>query len=261
MEKFVYKNNSGITALSASLKEFSYKKHSHEEYALGVTLRGTQEYHLDGCFQASHKSGVMLFNSEQAHDGRAQDYKNGLDYTMLYIKPKLLLEGLEEKEMIRFKTPVVYDQKLATSIYNLSSAILNNKEDALCNELFLNVMDNLTSKDLYSRFKKDGEFIKKAKDLMLYEIENVLNLDDICYELGISKFHFIRSFKASTGFSPYQYFLNTKVIEAKKHLEKHRDIYATIVEYGFVDLSHFNKHFKKIHGITPFEYLASLSTK
>ena len=42
MEKFIYKKSAGITALSASFTDFTYKKHSHQEYAIGVTLRGIQ---------------------------------------------------------------------------------------------------------------------------------------------------------------------------------------------------------------------------
>lgn len=97
MEKFEYKNKLGITALKASMSKFSYKKHAHEEYAVGVTLRGIQEYNLDGVLQTSYKNGVMLFNPEQIHDGNAGHYKEGLDYVMLYIKPELFLEGLEKK--------------------------------------------------------------------------------------------------------------------------------------------------------------------
>lgn len=58
-----------ILALSASMTDFTYKKHCHAEYAVGVTLRGIQQYTLDGSFQSSRKNGVMLFNPEQIHDG------------------------------------------------------------------------------------------------------------------------------------------------------------------------------------------------
>ncbi|GJM68970.1 hypothetical protein HMSSN036_11860 [Paenibacillus macerans] len=61
MDTFVYKKAAGITALSASMSEFEYVKHSHEEYAMGVTLRGVQQYNLDGSFQSSYRDGVMLF--------------------------------------------------------------------------------------------------------------------------------------------------------------------------------------------------------
>lgn len=62
LEKFIYKKRADITALSASINEFSYKKHAHEEYAIGVTIRGIQRYNLDGSLQLSYQNGVMLFN-------------------------------------------------------------------------------------------------------------------------------------------------------------------------------------------------------
>lgn len=258
MEKFVYKNIDGITALSASMKEFSYKKHSHEEYALGVTLKGIQEYHLEGCSQSSYRNGVMLFSPEQVHDGRSGRGAENLDYVMLYIKPHLFLEGIEQKEIVKFASPILYEQNLRQSILNLSYAVLNEKDEALCNELFLNVMDNFTTRDFQKIYKKDNILIQKAKEMIYCDIEHVLKLEDISNELSITKFQFIRMFKASTGMTPYQYFLNSKLIHAKKHLEKNRDLYATVVEYGFVDLSHFNKHFKNYYGLTPHEYLLSL---
>ncbi|WP_286905178.1 helix-turn-helix domain-containing protein [Clostridium sp. UBA1652] len=76
--------------------------------------------------------------------------------------------------------------------------------------------------------------------------KDVLRLDDICKELEMSKFKFIRLFKENTGISPYQYFLNYKVELSKKLIEKHRDVYSAVVECGFVDLTHLNKHFKRI---------------
>lgn len=89
--------------------------------------------------------------------------------------------------------------------------------------------------------------------------ENVLKLDDICKELNLSKFQFIRLFKAHTGISPYQYFLNCKIERAKQVIEKNKDIYATVSECGFVDLTHLNKHFKSVYGTTAFEYMSHLN--
>lgn len=54
MDKFNYKTRAGVTALSAHLSEFKYKKHYHQEYAIGVTLRGIQHYNLDESLQLSH---------------------------------------------------------------------------------------------------------------------------------------------------------------------------------------------------------------
>ena len=66
-------------------------------------------------------------------------------------------------------------------------------------------------------------------------------------------------FKINTGITPYQFFLNCKIIHAKKHLELKKDLYATVVEFAFSDLSHLNRHFKRVYGLTAYEYLQSLS--
>ncbi|RXK12321.1 AraC family transcriptional regulator [Halarcobacter mediterraneus] len=255
MAKFIYKEKLGITALKASFNKFSYKKHSHEEYTVGVTLRGTQKYSLDGSSQVSYKNGIMLFNPEQVHDGTAGNYKEGLDYVILYIKPKLFLEGLEKKELVKFSSAIIYNEKIKNDILNLSSAILHQKNEALCSELYLKFVDNFTLEELFSKYKSEDIFIKKAKEIIYYELDDVLNLEQMSKEFNLSKFQFIRMFKANTGMTPYQYFLNTKLIQVKKYLDITKDLYATVVEFGFSDLSHLNRHFKRVYGITAYEYL------
>lgn len=126
MDKFIYRKSAGITVLSASLTDFTYKKYFHQEYAIGVTLRGIQHYHLDGNLQLSYQNGVMLFNPEQAHDGMAHD-ETGLDYIMLYIDPQLLLEVSEKRDFVSFRSPIVYDLRLDQRILSLGHAILVKK--------------------------------------------------------------------------------------------------------------------------------------
>jgi len=257
MEKFVYKKAAGITALSASMTDFKYKRHAHEEFAIGVTLRGIQQYNLDGSQQLSYQNGVMLFNPEQAHDGMAHD-ESGLDYVMLYIKPELLLEAIDKKDFIRFSTPVVYNRKLEQRILSLSHAILSDQDEALCSELLLSLTESLIQTDLFTDDKKDNVLIIKAKDILQANLERVLKLDEICNELQLSKFQFIRLFKAHTGISPYQYFLNCKIERAKQLIEHSKDIYSAVAACGFVDLTHLNKHFKSVYGTTAYEYMSHI---
>jgi AraC-like DNA-binding protein len=257
MDRFIYKKSADTIVLSASKADFRYKKHSHQEYALGVTLRGIQQYNLDGSFQSSYQNGVMLFNPEQPRDGMSHD-KTGIDYVMLYIEPKLFLELLEKKDMPCFSSPIVYNKRLQQKILNLSYAILNEKDEALCNELLLSLADGFQP-NLFENYRKDNALTRKAKEIIHSTLENVLRLDDICKELNISKYQFIRMFKSTTGISPYQYFLNCKVEHAKQLIEKTKDVYLAVAECGFVDLTHLNKHFKSIYGITAYEYMSSFS--
>lgn len=258
MDKFIYKKSAGITALSASITDFKYKRHAHQEYAIGVTLRGIQHFHLDGSLQLSYQNGVMLFNPEQTHDGMAHD-ETGLDYVMLYIDPQLFLDVTGKKDIARFSTPIVYNHALEQKILNLSNAIFSEKDESLCSELLLSLMDSLFQSNISTSNRSHNDLIRKAKDMLHTNLENVLKLDEISKELNLSKFQFIRLFKAQTGITPYQYFLNCKVEYAKQLIEKNRDVYSAVAECGFVDLTHLNKHFKSVYGTTAYEYMLNLS--
>lgn len=253
MEKFIYKKSSDITALSASFTDFSYKKHCHQEYAFGVTLRGIQQYNLDGVSCSSYEQGVMLFSPEQTHDGWAHDKEKGLDYVMVYVDPKLIAD-IGKKDIVRFPTPVVYDSSLARNITNLANVILNEQDEAWSSELLLTILETVILAEYNLYVKKDNALINKAKEIIYCTTGKVLKLDEICNELSMSKFQFIRLFKANTGISPYQYFLFCKLCRVKKILATNNDVYSAVTECGFVDLSHLNRHFKKVYGVTALEF-------
>lgn len=257
MDNFIYKKSGGVTALSAKLDDFTYKKHSHHEYAIGVTLKGIQEYNLDGTLKFSHPEGVMFFNPEQTHDGKAYD-KSGLEYVMLYIEPELLLEASDMQEMFKFVNPIVYNPHIKRKVLDLTNSILAGQDETVVHELFLSLIDSISSKEISMDYHEDALPIKNAKDI-LHSIEgNSFKLEEVSSLLNLSKFQFIRKFKAQTGITPYQYFLNSKVEQARKSLDKYKDVYQTVVECGFFDLTHLNKHFKSIYGITAREYVMHL---
>ncbi|MEK3878424.1 helix-turn-helix domain-containing protein [Paenibacillus sp. FSL M7-0420] len=252
MEQFNYRKSAEILALSASMTDFTYKKHCHEEYAVGVTLRGIQQYTLDGTRQASHRNGVMLFNPEQVHDGSSYD-RAGIDYIMLYIKPDLMTEIVGQQEL-RFATPIVYDRELAHCICNLSHAVQSGADESLSSELLIQLANRLSHTEIQTARRMNNAFATKAKEMMYCSLDHVLKLDDLAREFNLSKYQFIREFKAHTGTSPYQFFLNCKVEHAKQFIEKNKDIYAAVAEFGFTDLTHLNRHFKSVYGITAHEY-------
>ncbi|WP_310829181.1 helix-turn-helix transcriptional regulator [Paenibacillus pedocola] len=257
MEQFIYKKSEDILALSASMSDFTYKKHCHEEYAVGVTLRGIQQYNLSGSFQSSYRNGVMLFNREQYHDGSAYD-RAGIDYVMLYLRPELVSEILGSKEL-RFNTPIVYDRWLARCICSLAEAVQTGQEESLCSELLLSLVERLAHTSADTAHRTDNQFVERAKEMMMGSLNQVLKLEDLSNEFGISKFQFIRGFKQHAGISPYQFFLNCKVEYAKRSIEQTKDIYAAVAECGFFDLTHLNRHFKSMFGVTAYEYMSQLN--
>lgn len=83
-EQFSYQKSAhtlGLSSFSARIKDFSYSKHAHEEFSIGVTCRGRQDFFSNGTFHKSQAGNVIFFNPEQVHDGGGKD----MEYEMLYI--------------------------------------------------------------------------------------------------------------------------------------------------------------------------------
>lgn len=102
--------------------------------------------------------------------------------------------------------------------------------------------------------------INKSLDFINDNIYNKITLDDISNYLNISKYYFCRIFKECMGITPYKYLLNKKIEKVKEDLDLNLDVdINTIVNnYNFYDVSHLNKSFSKIYGVTPLEYKKSI---
>jgi AraC-like DNA-binding protein len=83
-------------------------------------------------------------------------------------------------------------------------------------------------------------------------ITEVSNLDAIAREANLSKYHFCRMFKRYTGMSPMEFVRLIKIRKSKEFL-KRKDLTISLVAYkvGYNDLGNFERHFKKVTGITP----------
>lgn len=82
-----------------------------------------------------------------------------------------------------------------------------------------------------------------------------ITIDDICSEINVSPFHFIRSFKQKTGISPHQYLLNVRIQKAGEFLSSScYSVGETAVLCGFVSQSHFSSTFKEKTGCSPAEF-------
>jgi len=81
-------------------------------------------------------------------------------------------------------------------------------------------------------------------------------LDDLGRAVGVSRFHFSRLFRVSTGQSPMGYSLRLRIERAKEMLlQGDRKICEIAMELGFFDQSHFSRTFRRMTGVSPGEYV------
>lgn len=82
-----------------------------------------------------------------------------------------------------------------------------------------------------------------------------LTLEELARSASLSRFHFARKFRVSTGSSPMVFLLHARIERAKRMLaERRRAIVETALALGFCDQSHFTRSFKRLTGLTPREF-------
>jgi AraC family transcriptional regulator len=94
--------------------------------------------------------------------------------------------------------------------------------------------------------------------VMAHIEENIgesLTLGTLAGVACVSRFHFARMFRLSTGFSPMAYVLRRRIERARLQLAQgHQKLSELAAALGFCDQSHFTRIFRRTIGITPREY-------
>jgi AraC family transcriptional regulator len=82
-----------------------------------------------------------------------------------------------------------------------------------------------------------------------------LTLSTLAAVACVSRFHFARMFRLSTGYSPMAYVLRRRVERARLQLAQgYQRLSELAAELGFCDQSHFTRIFRRMTGFTPREY-------
>ncbi|MCC3507513.1 MULTISPECIES: helix-turn-helix transcriptional regulator [unclassified Microcoleus] len=87
-------------------------------------------------------------------------------------------------------------------------------------------------------------------------LDQELALADLAAIAQISPNYFTTQFKQSIGFAPHQYVIRQRVERAKKLLVNGEEKIADIAyQVGFTHQSHLTRHFKRLVGVTPKQFL------
>ena len=82
-----------------------------------------------------------------------------------------------------------------------------------------------------------------------------ISLDDLAGSVGLSRYHFARRFRQSTGTTPHEFVLQQRVERAKTLLDRTNTALPDIASVcGFADQSHMTREFRKRVSVTPGRY-------
>jgi AraC family transcriptional regulator len=79
-----------------------------------------------------------------------------------------------------------------------------------------------------------------------------ISLDELARQAGVSRFHFARQFRLSTGESAMSYLRRVRIERSKSILQARETTIAEVAaRLGFSDQSHFTRIFGRLVGVSP----------
>lgn len=161
--------------------------------------------------------------------------------------------------LVRIKKEIYIDDFKSFMPRNLEQiSIMKIKKHNTLNSLKVFLLDILmTIFEARKRYEQDNQIrvISRAKKYIVDNYKNNITLDEIAFEVDMSKNYFSYLFKRETGIGMWDYLTHVRIEKAKELLkESNSKIYEIAYEIGYENSSYFNRMFKKHTGVTPKEY-------
>ncbi|PVZ72222.1 AraC family transcriptional regulator [Pelagibaculum spongiae] len=269
----------GLEFSKANLSDFSFGKHVHLDYHIGVVSQGVQLFSSRKGIEPLAPGRIALLNPDVVHDGAAQS-SDGYSLHVIRLEPQTLqslMEDLTDKFQLQYlpdtiiDDPKLYRQLLQLHHYSQkpsSSQHPSQQAEPLAwQACWLETMASLFQQ--YSHLQPKTNFIKNGRglslkqksylhDYLLADLSAKHKLEDLSALFGISSFQFLRRFQASCGMTPHAYLMSLRIDFSRRLLRQGGKPAAVAAAVGFYDQSHFVHAFRKANGMTPSAYCKQL---
>lgn len=103
--------------------------------------------------------------------------------------------------------------------------------------------------------------VRDALEHLLANYRSQVSLNDLAALTQRTPFQLIRSFRKELGVTPHAMLIRIRILRAKALLELGEPIAGVAVDLGFVDQTHFGRHFKRIHNETPGRFQSAIRAR
>lgn len=257
----------GLELLRARYVEFTYAPHTHEEFMIAVTEGGTALPRYRGGAHVHGPGDVLVLNPGEVHGG-GPAHGAIWRYRAFYAPAALLQRAAQElsgvdRRLPQFAEDVVGDPYVAALLRQAHIALeepssVLERESRLLEALADLVTRHAVDKLPAHRIGPEHRAVKRAREYLETLPSEKVSLESLAREAALSPFHLCRVFHQATGLSPHAYQTLVRVRLAKTLLAEGVPISQVAVEVGFFDQAHLTRHFKRIFGVTPGQYLGSV---
>jgi AraC family transcriptional regulator len=213
---------------------------------------------------------IWLCSAGQRIDWIEMEQGGVLEILHLYLRPAALLEYAAERGFRGAATDSLRYTANDPLLQQIGRAILSEMQvetpagsllvDSLCSSLSARLLQShsLFPLDLAARSSGAGKLhprrLSRVLEYIHAHLGDSLDIGGMATAANLSRFHFARAFKASTGQSPYQYVSAQRLARAKVMLAQNQPLAQIALALNFSSQANFTRAFRREFGITPGRY-------
>ena len=245
MNKFCFYKSEKIEYVFIKGSTIHFDEHCHAfDFIITKILCGNVVLRKNGILQTVSTNHIFKVAPYEPH---ALFSEMPITAITMCIKKELIYSGDREG----FKKQII----------NSLSAISDTFDDIKQFEKLFSEFYNVALEffDEYYAFEEDDNspYVISRNEIEMNP-EEEKRLVQLAQETFVSKYHYIRKFKACAGLTPHKFQIQNRIRKSQRQLMKGKSVADAAILAGFFDQSHFNKYFKKIVGISPREYKDSV---
>jgi AraC-like DNA-binding protein len=257
---------SDLELLHATYITHSFAPHTHDHYVVAIVEQGVKQFDCHKKRHVAPVGSVVFVNPGEVHTGSAA-IEQGYTYSALYPSVDLFSRATSdiagrERVLPFFRDHVVYDPELAAllarshRIFEGPSSALERESQLLWSlaQLIVRYADD---RPIMREFTNEHASVQKARRYLDEHYAENISLGELSALVNLSPFHLLRAFRNQIGLPPHTYQTQVRVLQAKHLLRLGTSCIDTALAVGFADQSHLSKHFKRIVGVPPGQYLRS----
>ncbi len=215
------------------------------------------------------RGDVVIIAPNEIHGGGSVG-SDPFSFASLHV-PYAVLDKLFEFNLLEtihiFRMPAfqIIDSIFANKIYDdlVSSLFFTDSEDEqlLC---LSNILKKLfrfrhVVNTVRTVIKSYHPAIRHVQSIINTEFTEQIDFGRLATEVDLNQRYLISLFKSITGIPPHQYQIALRVDLGRRLLGESFSLSNVASIAGFADQSHFNRHFKRIYGVTPGTFRNSIN--
>jgi AraC-like DNA-binding protein len=236
----------------------AHPKHWHDEYHFCAVTGGAGYTVYQGTAHFTPPGSMFALPPGEVHSNYATE--GGCSYTNIYI-PASKVERFASQisrspDLI---TPIVMFDVLVNGQFLNLCRVLEQSQRHLCRDsAFLNFFETLIQFLVESPTEeplKEPRAVRIARESLDQHYDVDVSLEQLSVLANLSPYHLNRTFRRHLGMPPHAYQLQRRIARAKAMLRENSSIAEVAHRTGFADQSHFTRHFKRMVGITPGQFV------